>query len=351
MAQGVLSRRLLARVRTLAERYVEGRAELFEERRRRGRIREGHGDLLADDIFVLGDGPRVLDCLEFDQRLRVIDVWLDAAFLAMDLERLGAIDLAEAFLAAYGDAAGERPPASLLDLFVAYRAHVRAKVALVRRAQGEPGASGEARRLLALCCRHLEAATVSLTCVGGLPGSGKTTLSRALAARLDAELLSSDEIRAALLPPGGGEPDAWERGRYSPDATSTVYDEMLRRAGVALRLGVSVVLDATWRSPRQREAARRVARACGAVMTEIETVVPDEVAATWLADRTGSASQATVETRTSMVGVFAPWPQALRLDPRCGAPEAATERVRDDVVRSAGQPRRRTTSSAASRRG
>jgi hypothetical protein len=66
--------------------------------------KDGHGDLLADDIFCLDDGPRILDCIEFSDELRWGDVVADIAFLAMDLERLGARDAADAFIKAYRDA-------------------------------------------------------------------------------------------------------------------------------------------------------------------------------------------------------------------------------------------------------
>ena len=80
----------LAEVERLARRFISGRSPLFDERIRAGRIVDGHGDLLADDIFCLDDGVRILDCLEFDDRLRWLDGLDDASFLAMDLERLGA---------------------------------------------------------------------------------------------------------------------------------------------------------------------------------------------------------------------------------------------------------------------
>ena len=114
-----------------------------------GRVVDGHGDLLADDIFCLDDGPRVLDCLEFDDRLRWLDGLDDAAFLAMDLERLGAPDLAARFLDWYAEFAGDPAPASLRHHYVAYRAFVRAKVACLRYDQGDESARcgrGPARR-------------------------------------------------------------------------------------------------------------------------------------------------------------------------------------------------------------
>ena len=59
-------------------------------RPRAWRIVNGHGDVLTGAIFYLDDGPRVLDWLEFDDRLRYVDGLDDAAFLAMDLEYRGA---------------------------------------------------------------------------------------------------------------------------------------------------------------------------------------------------------------------------------------------------------------------
>ena len=104
-----------------AMRYVAGRSALLEERAAAGRIRDGHGDLLADDVFCLLDGPRILDCLEFDDRLRYGDVLADVGFLAMDLERLGRTDLARRLLDRYQDRSADHWPASLEHFYIAYR--------------------------------------------------------------------------------------------------------------------------------------------------------------------------------------------------------------------------------------
>src|SRR5690606_13545776 len=168
-----------------------------------GRACDGHGDLLADDVFCLDDGPQVLDCLEFDDALRYEDVLADVAFMAMDLERLGRADLAEHFLDAYRRAAGEDWPASLAHHHIAYRAQVRAKVTAIRAQQGDAGSVDAARALLKLCFDHLEAGRVRLILVGGAPGTGKSTLAAGLAASLGATVLRSDVIRkerAGLAP-------------------------------------------------------------------------------------------------------------------------------------------------------
>ena len=121
--------------------------------------RDGHGDLLADDIFCLDDGPRVLDCLEFDDRLRYGDVLADVAFLAMDLERLGRTELARPFLDWYREFSAETYPESLAHHYIAYRAHVRSKIACLR---GSPEDQNEARGVhLSQCLRHLRAGQVA----------------------------------------------------------------------------------------------------------------------------------------------------------------------------------------------
>ena len=123
---------------------------------RERKIVDGHADLLADDIFCLPDGPALLDCLEFDDRLRYVDVIDDAAFLAMDLEFLGRPDLADALPAQLHPAGrGRRAGRRCAHFYIAYRAVVRAKVDCVRHTQGH----AECGRRRAASPRHRRATT------------------------------------------------------------------------------------------------------------------------------------------------------------------------------------------------
>ena len=94
----VLDAKTIAETGRLARQFLAGREPLFDARISAGHIVDGHGDLLADDIYCLDDGPRILDCLDFDDQLRWLDGLDDAAFLAMDLERLGVAELARQFI-------------------------------------------------------------------------------------------------------------------------------------------------------------------------------------------------------------------------------------------------------------
>ena len=311
----------------LARGYLAGRRELFEHRIRGGRVRDGHGDLLADDVFCLADGPRVLDCLEFDDRLRYGDVLLDAAFLAMDLERLGRGDLGTRFLDWWGEYSGESHPASLADHYIAYRAQVRAKVACLRAEQGDPIAAEEARQLLDLCRRHLEHARIRLVVVGGLPGTGKSTVATGLAERVGMILLRSDEVRKELAGINAGERAGapYREGIYGPEHTVRTYDALLQRASTALGLGESVVIDASWTDQRWRKRAAELAAATSSELVELRCDVPADEAARRIVARTDAGndvSDATPEVAAAMASATDPWPSATTVD-TSGSPDAA----------------------------
>ena len=309
-----------------AQRYLAGREPLFRARVAEGRACDGHGDLLAEDIFLLDDGPRVLDCIEFDTRLRLGDTLADVAFLAMDLERLGRPDLAERFLAAYREHADDNWPASLAHHHVAYRAQVRAKVAAIRATQGGEGAETEAQELLALAHRHLEAGTVRLVVVGGSPGTGKTTLAAVLADALGATAIRSDEVRkeqCGLRPDQSGAA-GFGQGIYRPEKTAETYGEMLRRARVALAHGESVVLDASFTAAASRRRARAIAHATASDVVELRCTAPPVMAAARIRQRVaagGDASDATPAIAAALAAAADPWPEASAVD-TTGAPRS-----------------------------
>ncbi|MGB3480928.1 MAG: AAA family ATPase [Mycobacterium sp.] len=256
----------------LATRYIAGRSALFTTRITEGRIVDGHGDLMADDIFCCPEGPVPLDCLEFDDRLRYVDGIDDAAFLAMDLEFLGRPDLADQFLDAYRAAAGDRTaPRSLAHFYIAYRAVVRAKVDCIRFGQGQPGADRDAKRHLDIALNHLQVATVRMILVGGGPGTGKTTLATKLAESIDAEIISMDSVRRELQSCGAitGSVGTLNTGLYSHENVAQVYETALERAGRALQNGRPVILDGTWRDASQRRNARALAGRASAVIVEL----------------------------------------------------------------------------------
>jgi aminoglycoside phosphotransferase family enzyme/predicted kinase len=292
----------------LGLRYMNGRRLLFDRRVRDGRIRDGHGDLRVDHVYVTSSGVRIVDCLEFDADLRACDVVADFAFLAMDLERLDEPAVADQLWAVYRDHTGDDYPSSLAHFYVAQRALVRLKVVLMSPRPRTRAAVAEEDRLLDLAEAHLVAAQPTMTCIGGLPGSGKSTLASALAVRHDLVYLSTDAIRHE-----GRESDErspWGAGRYTESAVAAVYAELLSRARTALGSGYSVVLDASWRDSAHRRQAAAIAEEAGAILSEIACEVDDVTAAERLRGSRPGFSEAGMAERRAMRAGFAPWPTA-----------------------------------------
>jgi aminoglycoside phosphotransferase family enzyme/predicted kinase len=319
-------------IRAHVGRWIAGRRPLLDARIASDCVCDGHGDLQAEDIFCLDDGVRILDCIEFSDRLRHGDVCADVAFLAMDLERLGHRGAADRFLVDYQRLADDPFPDTLIHHYTALRAYIRAKVACLRTAQDVDGAREEARQLQRLALDHLLRARVRLVLVGGLPGCGKTTLATGLAAATGWTVLRSDEIRAQMGDPAIDSSrigtTGYREGRYRPEVTATVYGELLGLAEQCLGLGRSVILDASWADDSWRAAARSLADRTCSDLAEFRCEAPPHLAAGRIARRLADrsdVSEATPEIGRTMSRAFDPWPPATVVDTGALAPgEAVT---------------------------
>lgn len=323
-----------------AHKYLRGRQRLFDRRVSDERICDGHGDLQADDVFCTPEGPRVLDCLEFDDRLRHVDVLADVAFLAMDLERLGAPEAAGSFVTAWAEALGDPGVVhnTLMHHYVARYALVRGKVNCLRASQTtDPEvvavAGARADALLDLALAHLRVGAVRLVLVGGLPGVGKTTLARALADVTGWPVLRSDAVRRQLagFPPDVEPPPEVRERLYAPAAVAAVYAELRHRARELLRNGFSVILDASWTSLTEREAARALAVSCDADLMSIQCVCDPQVAHRRIRERvekqTTGGSDATVEVAELLALRQEPWRGSLAVDTGAHAPSDLVAQV------------------------
>jgi uncharacterized protein len=292
----------------LALRYIDGREPLLAERAASGCSVDGHGDLIADDVFCLPDYPRVLDCLEFDDQLRWLDVLDDVAFLAMDIEHLGHPELAQRFLGWYHEFSGTPAVWSLQHHYVAYRAFVRAKVACIRHGQGQPEAAADAEGYARLALQHLRAGEVTLLLVGGAPGTGKTTLARHIADHYGWVLLSTDAVRRQIPPSPGG--------YYTPAAKAAAYRQMLTHASHALQHGESVIADATWSQVAMRELASGVAAATASRLIALECCAPVDIAAARAQERLTSGQDRSEAGAAIARYLFArrdSWPAATKI--------------------------------------
>ncbi|MBL8906992.1 MAG: AAA family ATPase [Rhizobiales bacterium] len=233
-----------------------------------GLVRHCHGDLHCGNIVVIEGKPLLFDAIEFSERIATTDVLYDLAFLLMDLLRRGERRGANFILNRYFDLRRkEETPgaAATLPLFLATRAGVRALVAADRSKELKGKAADAARREAAdyfyRAIGHLTPEAPRLIAVGGLSGTGKTVLARAICAEIPPQPgafhIRSDIERKRLYRRKETEPlppDA-----YAPDVSAEVYDIMLERAGDALSAEWPVVLDAVFAKTNEREMAKAAA--------------------------------------------------------------------------------------------
>jgi aminoglycoside phosphotransferase family enzyme/predicted kinase len=249
-------------------------APAFEQRRRQGRVREGHGDLHLGNMVFLDDRIVTFDCLEFSPELRWIDVVNELAFLFMDLAEHGrAVDGAR-LLDRWLDRTGDYAGLALWRWYVVYRALVRAKVTALRLDQSglSTDESSKARAAVSQYLAFAHASAVSppgrLIITHGVSGSGKSHLSRTLCDQLGWIHLRSDAERKRLFGLWGtgadGAPSA-DAGLYQPAVTERLYGEVLPRfAAAVVQAGFSVVVDATFLQRAHRQTMAETAARCGA---------------------------------------------------------------------------------------
>lgn len=321
---------IVARLQHLAMDYVAGRQPLLQSRIDAHLVRDGHGDLLADDIFCLPDGPRALDCLDFADELRWMDVLDDVACLAMDLERLGAPALARVLLEAYEEFSGSPQPQSLRHHYVAYRAVMRAKVAAIRALEHADRAGSDAAEAALLChigLSHLVSGRVHLVLVGGTPGSGKTTVAGGLADALGAVTLSTDRERKQLmgLPPTAHASAPYGSGIYTPQITRETYASLASRTRTLLGMGESVVVDGSFADAEYRAMFRLVGLDTVAHVVELRCTAARSVTEARLRERRtrpARYSDADLEVGRHLADRWQEWPQAVSIDTG-GTPGAA----------------------------
>ncbi|MEQ8211533.1 MAG: AAA family ATPase [Lacipirellulaceae bacterium] len=287
-----LHRPCIAKIHNAQLLFAWLQRDVLFDRTRDGRIVDGHGDLRAEHIF-LETPPVVIDGIEFSEELRQIDVLDELSFLAMDCTRLGSSDIGEKLLDTYTKLSGDRPPLRLRDFYKSYRATVRAKVALLRVSQS----TGKARKR---CLREFHqylkwadhyASRIGgpyLFIIGGLMGTGKSTLAAGLAEIIAAKVISTDTIRRKLF--GGSEsPADFGEGNYRPELRETVYREMFIEAGEALDFGQTVILDGTFLTDEQRQRATSLAIKHGANPVHIQCECPIDEARLRIIERSSSS--------------------------------------------------------------
>jgi aminoglycoside phosphotransferase family enzyme/predicted kinase len=263
-------------------------APLLAARAAEGRTRRCHGDLHLGNLCLWQGKPTPFDALEFDEALARIDTGYDLAFLLMDLDQQAGRAAANRVLNRYLARSGDYGLLGPLPLWLALRALVRAHV---HAARGRDGTA-----LLHAAQAYLAPAPPLLIAVGGLQGTGKSTLARGLAPALGAApgalLLRSDELRKrrfGLAPEAPLPPKA-----YAEEVSRAVHEELFIIAKAALRQGHAVALDAVFLDPDHRRHAAEIAARAGVPFQGFWLEAPMEILKSRILARRGDASDATI---------------------------------------------------------
>ena len=284
-----------------ARGVLKRHCDLLDARRQAGFVRHCHGDLHLRNICLYNGKPLLFDAIEFSEEIACIDTFYDLAFLLMDLEHRRMRRLANLVFNRY---LAREEPLSLaglaaLPLFLSCRAAVRAHVGAEAAAQSRSGNSGiaESRAYLDLALSLLSPPRARLIAIGGLSGTGKSTLAKALAPELEpipgAFILRSDVIRKSLFGIDEGAPLPAEA--YGDMVTVKVYEAIAARAAAALKAGHSVIADAVYARSDERAALETVAMRSGVPFSGFWLEAPVDLLERRVAARLRDASDATVE--------------------------------------------------------
>lgn len=273
---------------------------LIEQRAHDGYVRRCHADLHLANLVLIDGKPVLFDALEFDETLATIDVLHDLAFTLMDLARYGFVSAANVVLNRYLENAPRDNLAALglLPLFMSMRAAVRANVLLCRPVQPDADRSlmDRATAYFALAQSALRPPPPCLIAIGGLSGTGKTAVARALApvagALPGAVVLRSDVLRKRML--GASELDRLPPSAYERSVTTEVYSRLAAEADKVVRQGHSVIVDAVFAREAERTAIQSMAGQIAVPFVGIFLTADVSVRLQRIRQRSGDASDATV---------------------------------------------------------
>ncbi len=300
----VLEESAVVAVNDASREALERARALLDQRRGEGFVRHCHGDLHLGNIVLLEGRPVLFDCLEFDPELATIDTFYDLAFVLMDLIHRDLGVLAQRLLNGYLDATGDDAGTALLPLFLSCRAVIRAKVTgFATQSEPDDQEVATARAYLDLARRFLAPEPPRLMAIGGLSGTGKSTLARALAPAIGAApgavVLRSDVIRKTLL--GVAPTERLESEAYAEEISLRVYAVMVSRARILLAAGHAAIADAVYLDPDHRARIERVATGLGVPFQGLWLRAPAATLTKRVQGRSRDASDATTAVVASQL--------------------------------------------------
>ncbi len=250
-------------IRSFTDRYLEQNSNLFEKRIRDGRIVDGHGDLHLEHIHITGERICIYDCIEFNDRFRYQDIASDISFLAMDLDFNGLQIESRYFAEQMAEKLDDPELLQIISFYKCYRAYIRGKVKSMESQEEEVEASDRehaarlASRYFSLALTYaLFGSRPAVLVFMGRVASGKSTLAGLAAEKLNINRFSSDSERKKLagLPLAERASESDRNRIYRENMTEQTYKRLIERAKEEVSRGKSVVLDATFAKPENRNS-------------------------------------------------------------------------------------------------
>jgi aminoglycoside phosphotransferase family enzyme/predicted kinase len=244
---------------TRSRAELRARRRMLADRAEAGFVRRCHGDLHLGNIVLIDDRPVLFDAIEFDPAIATTDILYDLAFPLMDMLHYGRAAAANALFNRYMEngADANRDALSLLPLFLSMRAAIRAHVLFTRSelsGDNRDACRNEALRYFDLALALIDPVPPRMVAIGGMSGTGKSALARAMATLLGpapgALVLRSDVIRKQWF--GVANAERLPESAYTREVTAQVYQTLLDGATRVAQQGHSVILDAAFLHERER---------------------------------------------------------------------------------------------------
>ncbi len=230
-------------------------------------IRECHGDMHLRNIAYWQNKILIFDNLEFDGKLRWIDVFSEIAFIVMDLDERNEHELSRRFLNAYLEKTGDYTGISILRFYLVYRAMVRAKIYCIQSQQEQITKPlkleliKKHNSLINLALSYTRTKQPSLIIMHGFSGTGKTTLSQKLLEKKSIIRIRSDVERKRLFGLGAlfNSHVSVDDNLYSSIATDKTYQHIFKLTKILLQNNYTALIDASFLSNKYRQQALQLA--------------------------------------------------------------------------------------------
>jgi aminoglycoside phosphotransferase family enzyme/predicted kinase len=280
--------------------FLKLKKDYFPNRIKQGYIHDCHGDLHSGNIVINNEKVYIFDCIEFNKRFRYSDVASDIGFLAMDLDYLGHPYKSSFFIESYIEKSNDSDIKNILNFYKCYRAYVRGKV--IGFKLEDPNIDIKEKQKIKITAkkyfdlayyysqlfsRNLNESKPVLFITSGLTGTGKTTVAKKISIDYNANMISTDSVRKELegIDKFEKHHDAYNTGLYSPEKMLYTYNKILEKADKSLKKGNNVILDATFKTERLREMAKKIAEKNNAIFIILFCDCPERIVKKYLEKR------------------------------------------------------------------